>query len=246
MSVDRRVFLRSRRAWAPIAAIVVATCALLTTGIGPRPALALARVDVPADDAPTPVPTIIPAPVAPAPQVSAALPTPAPVATGLVPLTTAPAAPRPRRRGDPGNALYAPMRYFAGTKWSCETFSGWSETHFTVPRGPFYGFTLHTIVRLPSGGSELDETYAYDWTRHSWKAALGPGPYRLRAIHLGYNDWIFEGTQVERGRNRPIRMHYHMYDDVIFRRDFETRHAGMWLPYAGETCERNDFADVKM
>jgi len=208
--------------------------------------------------APTPQPTAVPTPLptavlpTPAPAETAEPPTPAPIQTGLVsplpqgPATKQPAPRPPHKRNDPGNSLYVPLRYFAGTKWSCETFTGWSETHFTVNRGPYYGFTLHTIVRSPAGGYQLDETYAYDWSHHRWKAALGPGPYRLRSVQLGDNDWIFEGTQDEGGRSRPFRLRYHMYDDVIFRRDFETLQGGTWLPYAGETCERNDFTDLKM
>jgi hypothetical protein len=102
-------------------------------------------------------------------------------------------------------------------------------------------------VRSPSGGGvELQETYAFDWVHHSWKAAVGPGAYTLHEVQLGENDWILEGTQIERGVSHPFRMRYHMYDDVIMRRDLETLHAGTWLPFAGETCERNDFANVKM
>jgi len=205
----------------------------------------------PATAAPATAAPATAAPATAAPDTTAP-PSPAPIQTGLVyPLPGSGATKQPlilpqRERDDPGNQLYAPLRYFANTKWSCETFSGYSVTHFTVNRGPYYGFTLRTIARLPGGGSELDETYAYDWLHHGWKAALGPGPYRLRSVRLDDNDWIFEGTQIVLGRRQPLRVRYHMYDDVIFRRDFETLRNGIWLPYAGETCERNDFADLKM
>jgi hypothetical protein len=292
-------------------ALALAACALLlATAVGTRTARA---GDVPVFATPTPVPTIIPPPLAPAPPATTAPPaapettapsaaptttappaapdtaapaiaapataapataapasaapdatapaaapdttappTPAPIQTGLVyPLPGSGATKQPvilpqRERVDPGNQLYAPLRYFANTKWSCETFSGYSVTRFSVKRGPYYGFTLRTIARLPVGGFEPDETYAYDWPHHAWKAAFGPGPYRLRSVRLDDNDWIFDGTEVTLGRSRPFRVRYHMYDDVIFRRDFETLRNGVWLPYAGETCERNDFADMKM
>jgi hypothetical protein len=225
----------------------------------PSPTLAPSGAPSAAPAVPTPVATILPAAETPAPSSSPELPSLVPAPAASVPLPAASAQPRvplpaapespaattPAKPG-PGRALYAPLRYFLNTKWSCETFGGSNESHYYVHRGP-YGFTLHNIFRVPGGGGFLlDETYTYDWRRHTWKATLGHGRYRLTAVRLTDNDWIFEGTETKDGLSLPFRMRYHMYDDVIFRRDFETLRAGTWIPFSGETCERNDFADVKM
>jgi len=145
-----------------------------------------------------------------------------------------------------GEKLDGPMRYFFGTKWSCETFAGSNETH-VYGAAPGTGFVLHNIFRLKPGEAVLlDETYSFDPDpdHFHWTVTLGHGNYVVRSVSWTDNDWIFEGVQIDHGVRVPIRMKYHMYDDVIFRRDFQIEKNGEWVPYAGETCERNDFARI--
>jgi hypothetical protein len=202
----------------------------------------------PASPAATSTPTF-PLPAATAPVAApATTPTAMPVAT---PLAVPPAPrPSPRRaanfmaapRKGPGELLYGPLRYFVNTKWICKTFAGSIETHDYV-RSSGYGFALHTELQTLAGQTyRLSETYSFDWAHNRWKVQLAGGAYVADSVLSNYNDLIFEGHDVEHGTPARVRMHYHMYDDVILRRDFEVYRNGYWVPSSGETCERDDFS----
>ncbi len=209
----------------------------------------------PAAPAATSTPTFpLPATTAPvtAPAVTpAATPIATPRATPIAIPRATPPVPQPSphkanfmaapRKG-PGELLYGPLRYFVNTKWICKTFAGSIETHDYV-RSPGYGFALHTELQTLGGQTyRLSETYSFDWAHYRWKVQLAGGAYVADSVLSTYNDLIFEGHDVEHGTPARVRMHYHMYDDVILRRDFEVYRNGYWVPSSGETCERDDFS----
>jgi len=148
--------------------------------------------------------------------------------------------PEPKSESEPGELLDGPLRYFADTSWTCETFGGSKETH--VYKRTDGGFVLHNVLQTPTGQTfNLDETYAFDFKRRVWNVRQSDGVYVAKSVLSTDTFLIFEGNEMERGAPTLVRMRYHMYDDVYFRRDFETLRDGRWIPYSGETCERSAF-----
>ncbi len=165
---------------------------------------------------------------------------PAPRAPGLNPALFKTPSPADAQLGE---LLDGPLDYFGDTTWNCETFAGSSETHAYERTDDGAGFVLHNVLRTSEGKTyRFDEKYAFARSRRVWTMHQGDGVYVATSVVSNHNYFIFEGNDFEHAVPTLVRMRYHMFDGVSFRRDFELLRAGHWVPYSGETCERSDSA----
>jgi hypothetical protein len=129
---------------------------------------------------------------------------------------------------------------FLDTQWQCTTFGGTHLTHVFYRRKDGAAMVVVTkfwIAHSVKPPQEHYEYYEYSSRTHLWIARLTGGKIIVSApAWNGGPIWTFTGSATEAERWVPTQMRFTALPDGSFRREFREERAGVWVPYAGETC----------
>lgn len=162
----------------------------------------------------------------------AAAQAPAPDATGAMDAPTPAPSTAPRiSRVDGAFSL-------PGGVWNCETLGNSKATNVYKLENATT-ISERTKLELPKHPEvELDTLYTFSSLHGVWTVSLQDGKYAGTAPPWSTDTWTFNGTYVEEGQKRPVRLVYTSLGIDALRIDYQAVSDGNWRTFSGATCKR--------